>query len=161
MFKWLFRRNAAAANETEDSAADFERFESAYQMLSARAAALKKEYDRTHADPTINIDVTKNLETYKDPAYLVGCRNAIFATVEDPRYRGAHQILPLVATIFMTMASEPLSSNSSIPRFSIWANAFSGVQKRELVRFAYIATVWSKNNLAQLTPCHSPLGYYS
>src|SRR6266478_5831056 len=139
MFKWLFRRNAAAANETEDSAADFERFESAYQMLSARAAALKKEYDRTRADPTINIDVTKNLETYKDPAYIVGCRNAILATVEDPRYRSVHQILPSVATMFMTMASQALGSNSSISIFSRWANAFSGVHKRELVRFAFIA----------------------
>ena len=121
-------------------------------MLSARAAALKKEYDRTHADPTINIDVTKNLETHKDPAYLVGCRNAIFATVENPRYRSAHQILPSVATMFMTMASEALASNSSISRFSIWANAFSGVQKRELVRFAYIATVWEQEQSGSTDP---------
>ena len=152
MFKWLFRTNAAEAKDNKGRAADPERFEGAYQMVLTRAAALKKEYDRTYADPTIDLEVRKNLETYKDPAYLVGSRNTILSTAQDSRYKAVHEILPVVATMFMTMATEVFPSNAGFERFSSWANSFPDVQKSELVRFAYLSTVWEQEQAGSTHP---------
>ena len=147
MFKWLFGRGSEA-NKTEET----RRFGQAHQMVLTRAAELKKEYERTLADPVTNLEIRKTLETYEDPEYIVGCRDIILSTTEDPQFRDAHQVLPVVATMFMTMVDEAFPSNSTATRFSSWADAFSGTRRRELVRFAYIATIGEQNQAGARHP---------
>jgi hypothetical protein len=114
MFKWLFGKGASEAGKRTDTIAESKRFEGAQQMVLKRATALKQEYDRTGADS----EITQNIEAYKDPTYIAGVRDAIFSSVRDRRQRGAHEILPAVATMFMTMANEAFPSHHSFETFS-------------------------------------------
>ncbi len=140
MFKWLFEKGSSEPEKEEKARHDAARFDSAYNMVMERAAALKKEYERTRTDP----EITENIATYQDPGYIVGCRDTIFSTINDPSLGSAHEILPVVATMFMTMASEAFPSSMGFESFWRWANAYSPEQRRELVRFAFISTVWEQ-----------------
>jgi len=138
MFKWLFGMGRPAPDTKE--VADNRRFENAVGMMMERSAALKKEYERTRA----NSEITQNIGAYTDPAYLVGCRDAILSTTDNTDLEAARQTLSEVATMFMTMASEVFPSSVGFESFWTWANAYSPKQRRELVRFAYLATVWEQ-----------------
>lgn len=127
-------------------------FDASYKLLLSRGEALKKEYDRTYADPKTDSELKKILDQYSDPEYVRGIRVAISASAQDCNYEHAFQILPLVATMFMTMASSAFASDSGFSSFSKWANAFPQSQKRELVRFAYIATVWEQEQSGPKNP---------
>lgn len=147
MFKWLFGKGAAEP-EKPKVVGQNANFDSAFDMVMERAAALKKEYERTRT----NLEITQNISAYQDPAYIVGCQDTILASIKDPDLRPAHDILPVVASMFMTMASEVFPSNLGFESFWRWANAYSPAQRRELVRFAYLATVWEQQQAGPRHP---------
>jgi hypothetical protein len=147
MFKWLFGKGSPEP-EKKSPGGDTANFEGAFNMVLERAAALKKEYERTRS----NAEITMNIEAYQDPDYIVGCRDTILSTLHDPSVRPAHEILPVVATMFMTMATEVFPSNVGLESFSRWADSYSAQQRRELVRFAYLATVWEQEQAGARHP---------
>lgn len=134
MFKWLF----GGSNKTEPTQA--QRFDAAHKMVMERATNLKQEFERTRNNP----EITENLKQYSDPAYIAGSRDAVFLTIKRPEFQSATQILPLTATMFMTMASHAFDSPSRFEDFEGWANAYSDADKRNLVRFAYLHVVWEQ-----------------
>ena len=138
MFKWLF--GTGTADKPTPANTHGGNFAKAYDMMLERGEEIKKEYDRTLADPSINAEVTQNLEAYKDPVYIAQARNTIFSMLEEPRYSAAKNILHLTSTMFMTMAGKLIEPTSEISSFSRWAGTFSDAEKRQLVRFAYIGT---------------------
>ena len=131
MLKWLFGKREP------EKRAEAERFDASYLMILERAAALKKEYERTR----MNAEITANIKAYEDPEYITTARDTIFSTMTDEAFKPAHGILPVVASSFMTMATEMFPSDRGFEQFSAWADGFSAAERRELVRFAYIATV--------------------
>ncbi|MBY0323303.1 MAG: hypothetical protein K2X72_31590 [Reyranella sp.] len=146
MFKWLFGKGTPEPDTKE--VAETRRFESAFDMVLERARNLKNEYERTLNNP----EIAETLEGYKDPAYIAECRQVILSTVNHPEMGEGHRLLPVVSTMFMTMATEVFPSNSGFERFWRWANAYSPEERRALVRFAYLATVWEQEQAGPRHP---------
>ncbi len=146
MFKWPFGKSIPEPDTKE--VAETRRFESAFDMILERARNLKKEYERTLNNP----EIAGTLEGYQNPAYIAECRHAILSSVNDPQMAEGHRLLPVVSTMFMTMATEVFPSKVGFDSFWRWANAYSPAERRALVRFAYLATVWEQEQAGAKHP---------
>ena len=151
MFKWLFgARGSTAPKSGKGDTDQLKRFGEAHQKLIARGADLRKEYNRTLGDPVANASLEQHLEVFRGPEHFAGAIDAISAMTKENDEIGS--ILPLMTVAFMVMANETFASNSLFDNFGEWANAFSHNQKRELVRFAYIAAVWEQQQVGKENP---------